>query len=240
VRLKGKGLQEQVSQPENAAGRNNCNRVFEIDEVDKENSVGIVNGLAWTSVGGDVLKVEAIRIQGKGGIQITGSLGDVMKESAKIALSVVKVLIDNKKIQVPLSIIPTSGLDKEECAKAVEPSDVYRRYDLHIHVPEGATPKDGPSAGITMATAIASILCDKKVKSDVAMTGELTLTGKVLPIGGLKEKLIAAYKAKIKTALIPKKNYEKDLDEIPDEVKEKMKIIPVSRVEEVLEFALVK
>ena len=214
--------------------------VFEIDEVDKENSVGIVNGLAWTSVGGDVLKVEAIRIQGKGGIQITGSLGDVMKESAIIALSVVKVLIDNKKIQVPLSIIPTSGLDKEECAKAVEPSDVYRRYDLHIHVPEGATPKDGPSAGITMATAIASILCDKKVKSDVAMTGELTLTGKVLPIGGLKEKLIAAYKAKIKTALIPKKNYEKDLDEIPDEVKEKMKIIPVSRVEEVLEFALVK
>lgn len=214
--------------------------VFEIDEVDKENSVGIVNGLAWTSVGGDVLKVEAIRIQGKGGIQITGSLGDVMKESAKIALSVVKVLIDTKKIDVPLSIIPTSGLDKEECAKAVEPSDVYRRYDLHIHVPEGATPKDGPSAGITMATAIASILCDKKVKSDLAMTGELTLTGKVLPIGGLKEKLIAAYKAKIKTALIPKKNYEKDLDEIPDEVKEKMKIIPVSRVEEVLEYALVK
>lgn len=214
--------------------------VFEIDEVDKENSIGIVNGLAWTSVGGDVLKVEAIRIQGKGGIQITGSLGDVMKESAKIALSVVKVLIDNGKISVPLSIIPTTGLDKEENAKTVEPSDVYRRYDLHIHVPEGATPKDGPSAGITMATAIASILCDKKVKSDVAMTGEITLSGKVLPIGGLKEKLIAAYKAKIKTALIPKKNYEKDLEEIPDEVKEKMTIIPVSKIEEVLEFALVK
>ncbi|WP_041962546.1 endopeptidase La [Sulfurospirillum cavolei] len=214
--------------------------VFEIDEVDKENSIGIVNGLAWTSVGGDVLKVEAIRIQGKGGIQITGSLGDVMKESAKIALSVVKVLIDNGKISVPLSIIPTTGLDKEENAKTVEPSDVYRRYDLHIHVPEGATPKDGPSAGITMATAIASILCDKKVKSDVAMTGEITLSGKVLPIGGLKEKLIAAYKAKIKTALIPKKNYEKDLEEIPDEVKEKMTIIPVSKIEEVLEYALVK
>lgn len=214
--------------------------VFEIDEVDKENSIGIVNGLAWTSVGGDVLKVEAIRIQGKGGIQITGSLGDVMKESAKIALSVVKVLIDNGKISVPLSIIPTTGLDKDENAKTVEPSDVYRRYDLHIHVPEGATPKDGPSAGITMATAIASILCDKKVKSDVAMTGEITLSGKVLPIGGLKEKLIAAYKAKIKTALIPKKNYEKDLEEIPDEVKEKMTIIPVSKIEEVLEFTLVK
>ena len=214
--------------------------VFEIDEVDKENSIGIVNGLAWTSVGGDVLKVEAIRIQGKGGIQITGSLGDVMKESAKIALSVVKVLIDNGKISVPLSIIPTTGLEKEESAKQVEPSDVYRRYDLHIHVPEGATPKDGPSAGITMATAIASILCDKKVKSDIAMTGEITLSGKVLPIGGLKEKLIAAYKAKIKTALIPKKNYEKDLEEIPDEVKEKMTIIPVSKIEEVLEYALVK
>lgn len=214
--------------------------VFEIDEVDKENSVGIVNGLAWTSVGGDVLKVEAIRIQGKGGIQITGSLGDVMKESAKIALSVVKVLIDNGKISVPLSIIPTTSLEKEESAKQVEPSDVYRRYDLHIHVPEGATPKDGPSAGITMATAIASILCDKKVKSDIAMTGEITLSGKVLPIGGLKEKLIAAYKAKIKTALIPKKNYEKDLEEIPDEVKEKMTIIPVSKIEEVLEYALVK
>ena len=214
--------------------------VFEIDEVEKEGSVGIVNGLAWTSVGGDVLKVEAIRIQGKGGIQITGSLGDVMKESAKIALSVVKVLIDNNKINVPLSIIPNVPVEKEENARKIEPSDVYRRYDLHIHVPEGATPKDGPSAGITMATAIACILSDQKVKSDVAMTGELTLTGKVLPIGGLKEKLIAAYKAKIKTALIPKKNYEKDLDEIPDEVKEKMTIIPVSRVEEVLEYALEK
>ena len=214
--------------------------VFEIDEVDKESSVGVVNGLAWTSVGGDVLKVEAIRIQGKGGIQITGSLGEVMKESAKIALSVVKVLIDNHKIDVPLSIIPNIPPEKEESARKVEASDVYRRYDLHIHVPEGATPKDGPSAGITMATAIASILSDQKVKSDVAMTGELTLTGKVLPIGGLKEKLIAAHKAKIKTALIPKKNYEKDLDEIPEEVKEKMTIIPVSRIEEVLEYALEK
>lgn len=214
--------------------------VFEIDEVDKENFVGIVNGLAWTSVGGDVLKIEAIRIQGKGGIQLTGSLGDVMKESAKIALSVVKVLIDTGKISVPLSIIPNHTPEKDEATKSVEPSDVYRRYDLHVHVPEGATPKDGPSAGITMATAMASILSDKKVKSDVAMTGELTLSGKVLPIGGLKEKLIAAYKAKIKTALIPKKNYERDLDDIPSEVKEKMTIIPVSRIEEVLALALEK
>lgn len=214
--------------------------VFEIDEVDKENFVGIVNGLAWTSVGGDVLKIEAIRIQGKGGIQLTGSLGDVMKESAKIALSVVKVLIDTGKISVPLSIIPNHTSEKDEATKSIEPSDVYRRYDLHVHVPEGATPKDGPSAGITMATAMASILSDKKVKNDVAMTGELTLSGKVLPIGGLKEKLIAAYKAKIKTALIPKKNYERDLDDIPSEVKEKMTIIPVSRIEEVLALALEK
>lgn len=214
--------------------------VFEIDEVDKDNFVGIVNGLAWTSVGGDVLKIEAIRIQGKGAVQLTGSLGDVMKESAKIALSVVKVLIDNGKINVPLSIIPSNAPEKDEAHRSVEPSDVYRRYDLHVHIPEGATPKDGPSAGITMATAMASILSDKKVKSDVAMTGELTLSGKVLPIGGLKEKLIAAYKAKIKTALIPKKNYERDLDDIPDEVKEKMTIIPVSRIEEVLEIVLEK
>ena len=114
---------------------------------------------------------------------------------------------------------------------------MYRRFDLHVHVPEGATPKDGPSAGITMATAIASIMTDSKVRSDVAMTGELTLTGKVLPIGGLKEKLIAAYKAKITTAIIPKKNFERDLDEIPDEVKEALEIIPVERIEEVLKIA---
>ena len=213
--------------------------IFEIEATDKKDVVGQVNGLAWTSVGGDVLKIEAIRIQGKGVMQITGSLGDVMKESAKIALSVVKVLIDEKKVIVPESIIPQSLKEKEEGLKK-DPSDVYRRFDLHVHVPEGATPKDGPSAGITMAVAMASILSDTKVRSDVAMTGELTLTGKVLPIGGLKEKLIAAYKAKITTALIPKKNYERDLDDIPDEVKNAMEIIPVSRVEEVLKLALVK
>ena len=213
--------------------------VFEIEEKDKEDLIGQVNGLAWTSVGGDVLKIEAIKIQGKGVLQLTGSLGDVMKESARIAQSVVKVLIDNSKLDIPLSIIPKSPKDKDGNSPKVTPSDVYRRFDLHIHVPEGATPKDGPSAGITMATAIASILSNKKVKSDIAMTGELTLSGKVLPIGGLKEKLIAAYKAKIKTALIPKKNYDRDLDDIPDEVKDKMKFIPVTRVEEVLKHALV-
>ena len=213
--------------------------VFEIEEKDKEDQIGQVNGLAWTSVGGDVLKIEAIKIQGKGVLQLTGSLGDVMKESAKIAQSVVKVLIDNKKLDIPLSIIPKSPLSKEGSSQKVTPSDVYRRFDLHIHVPEGATPKDGPSAGITMATAIASILSNKKVKSNVAMTGELTLSGKVLPIGGLKEKLIAAFKAKIETVLIPKKNFERDLEDVPLEVKEKMKFIPVTKIEEVLKEALV-
>ena len=212
--------------------------VFEIEEKDKKDVVGVVNGLAWTAVGGDVLKIEAIKIRGKGALQLTGSLGDVMKESARIAYSVVKVLIDNEKIKIPKNIIPKNEKEIEE-KKELSSSEVYRRYDLHLHVPEGATPKDGPSAGITMATAIASILSERKVRADVAMTGELTLTGKVLPIGGLKEKMIAAYKAKIKKVIISKKNYEKDLDDIPDEVKENIEIIPVTKIEEVLKEVLV-
>jgi len=214
-------------------------KIFEIEARDKENSIGQVNGLAWTSVGGDVLKIETVKIKGKGMMQITGSLGDVMKESAKIAFSVVKVLIDEGKIDIDKSLIPLSAKEIEEGKTDLSSSEIYRRFDLHVHVPEGATPKDGPSAGITMATAMASILSNKKVRSDVAMTGELTLTGKVLPIGGLKEKLIAAFKANISTALIPKKNYERDLEDIPDEVKSKMEFIPVSRIEEVLSYAIV-
>ncbi|MBC2883047.1 endopeptidase La [Campylobacter sp. Marseille-Q3452] len=215
-------------------------KVFEIEHADKKPQIGQVNGLAWTSVGGDVLKIEAIRIQGKGGLQITGSLGDVMKESAYIAFSLVKVLIDTKKIKVPAKIIPSLPDDvKDGVKKEPSPSEVYRRYDLHIHVPEGATPKDGPSAGITMVTAIASILTDTKVRSDVAMTGEITLSGRVLPIGGLKEKLIAAHKAGIKTALIPRKNYERDLGDIPQDVKNDMQIIPVDVIEDVLKNAFV-
>ena len=215
-------------------------KVFEIEHADKKPQIGQVNGLAWTSVGGDVLKIEAIRIQGKGGLQITGSLGDVMKESAYIAFSLVKVLIDTKKIKVPAKIIPSLPDDiKDGVKKEPSASEVYRRYDLHIHVPEGATPKDGPSAGITMVTAIASILTDTKVRSDVAMTGEITLSGRVLPIGGLKEKLIAAHKAGIKTALIPRKNYERDLGDIPQDVKKDMQIIPVDVIEDVLKNAFV-
>ncbi len=212
--------------------------VFSIDEKDKKDLVGVVNGLAWTSVGGDVLKIEALKIEGKGALQLTGSLGDVMKESARIALSVVKVLIDDKKLPINTKKIPQTIKEKEE--KIIpKASDIYKRYDLHIHVPEGATPKDGPSAGVAMVTVIASILSDTKIRADVAMTGEVTLVGKVLPIGGLKEKLIAAYTAKMKTIMIPQKNYENDLDDIPAEVLDALEIIGVKHVDEVLKVALV-
>lgn len=200
-------------------------KVYEVEKQNGENEIGQVNGLAWTAVGGEVLKIEAIKIKGKGELVLTGSLGDVMKESARIALSVVKVLIDNGKVKVP----------KRLC-KGKE--NVYDIYSIHLHMPDGATPKDGPSAGITMCVALASIFSEKKVRSDVAMTGEVDLVGKVLPIGGLKEKLIAAYKADIKTALIPKKNYERDLKDIPSEVKDNMQIIAVSDISEVLGYAL--
>lgn len=212
--------------------------VFEIDKIDKVPVVGIVNGLAWTSVGGDVLKIETIRINGKGNLQITGSLGEVMKESARIAFSVVKTLIDEKKLEISLDNIPKSAEEIEKKIK-LDASDVYKRYDIHLHVPDGATPKDGPSAGIAMTTVISSILSSKKIRSDVAMTGEVSLRGDVLPIGGLKEKLIAAHKAGITKALIPYKNYERDLIDIPKEVQDDVEIIGVKRIEEVLQLALI-
>ncbi|TPH73653.1 endopeptidase La [Helicobacter pylori] len=210
--------------------------VFEIDPIDKENKIGIVNGLAWTPVGGDVLKIEALKIRGKGELKLTGSLGDVMKESAIIAFSVVKALLDNETLKVPK--IPSETPKDAEGKKKKKELKVYNAYDLHLHVPEGATPKDGPSAGIAMASVIASILCDRATRSEVAMTGELTLSGEVLPIGGLKEKLIAAFKAGTKTALIPVKNYERDLDEIPAEVRESLNIVAVKNIAEVLEKTL--
>jgi len=214
-------------------------KVFEISSIESKPQVGVVNGLAWTSVGGDVLPIEAIKIKGKGNIQLTGSLGDVMKESARIAYSVVKILIDNKKLKIPQHIIP-KNLKEVTDNTIVDASEIYKRYDLHIHVPEGATPKDGPSAGIAMVTVISSILSDLKIDNRVAMTGEVTLTGKVFPIGGLKEKLIAGYKAGVKKVLIPYKNYERDLDDIPDEVKDNIKIIAVKSVEDVLQEVLIK
>ncbi len=202
--------------------------VFEISPADKQHSVGVVNGLAWTSVGGDVLKIEAIKIKGKGALTLTGSLGEVMKESAHIAHSVVKVLLDNKVLK-----------QKSTAKKTSSKTPIYQSYDIHLHVPEGATPKDGPSAGIAMACVIASILTDSKINASVAMTGELTLQGKVLAIGGLKEKLIAAHKAGIQRAIIPQKNYERDLKDIPKEVQQKLEIIGVSDIQEVLKLALI-
>ena len=212
--------------------------VFEIEKTDKVPVVGVVNGLAWTAVGGDVLKIESIRIKGKGNLQLTGSLGDVMKESARIAMSVVKTLIDSKKLTISDDNIPITFKEKEDKIK-IDASEVYKRYDLHVHVPDGATPKDGPSAGIAMVCVISSIFSSRKIRSEIAMTGEVSLSGDVLPIGGLKEKLIAAHKAGMTKVLIPAKNYERDIDDIPKEVRESLEIVGVTRVEEVLKQVLI-
>ncbi len=180
----------------------------------KYNRVGRVTGLAWTEVGGDILTIEVVSIPGKGQIIRTGKLGDVMQESIQAAISLVR----NRSNSL--------GIDEK----------FYETKDIHVHVPEGATPKDGPSAGIAMVTAVASSLNHIPIKSTVAMTGEITLYGDVLPIGGLKEKLLAALRAEIKTVIIPEKNL-KDLEEIPDEIKSGLEIVPVSRIEQVLDIA---
>jgi ATP-dependent Lon protease len=191
-------------------------RRFNFGVADELDQVGQVNGLAWTEVGGELLRIEAALVKGKGGMQLTGQLGDVMKESIQAAMTVVRSRADT------LGIAP----------------DFYQKQEAHIHVPEGATPKDGPSAGVGMCTALVSVLTDIKVRADVAMTGEITLRGEILPIGGLKEKLLAALRGDIKTVLIPKEN-EKDLVEIPKNVKQGLDIRPVQWIEEVLEMALV-
>jgi len=190
---------------------------FRYGVAEKEDQVGVVTGLAWTSVGGEILSIEALKLPGKGRMKTTGKLGDVMKESIDAASSFVR------------SIAPEIG---------VKPP-VFEKIDIHVHVPEGATPKDGPSAGVGMVTSIVSVLTGIPVRKDVAMTGEVTLRGNVLAIGGLKEKLLAALRAGVKTVLIPEEN-RKDLPEIPDNVKEGLEIIPVSHVREVLEHALVE
>jgi ATP-dependent Lon protease len=190
-------------------------RRFDYGVAEKENQVGQVVGLAWTEVGGDLLTIEAVAMPGKGGVIRTGTLGDVMKESIEAARSVVRSR--SKRLGIK--------------------SDVFEKSDIHIHVPEGATPKDGPSAGIAMTTALVSIFTGIPVRADVAMTGEITLRGEVLPIGGLKEKLLAAHRGGIKTVLIPEQNV-KDLAEIPDNVKNKLEIVPVRWIDKVLEIAL--
>ena len=190
---------------------------FKFGEIDSDDQVGVVTGLAWTKVGGELLQVESVRVPGKGKISSTGKLGDVMKESIQAAEFFVK------------SKAKDFGIDLT----------IAEKFDIHVHVPEGATPKDGPSAGIAMVTSIISAHLGLAVKKDVAMTGEITLRGQVLPIGGLKEKLLAALRGGIKTVIIPKDN-EKDLEEIPDNVKSDLKIIPVSIVDEVVNLAFVE
>lgn len=182
----------------------------------EQDEVGIVRGLAWTSVGGDTLEIEVNVMPGEGEILLTGQLGDVMKESARTGISYIR------------SVSKEYGIDEK----------FFKEHDIHIHIPEGATPKDGPSAGITMATAMLSAITEKKVRADIAMTGEITLRGRVLPIGGLKEKLLAAKNAGIKTVLVPKEN-ETDVEEISAEITKGLEILPVSHMSEVLRHALI-
>ena len=192
-------------------------KIFDIGLAGKKNQIGQVTGLAWTQVGGELLTIESIIMPGKGKINLTGKLGDVMKESIHAALSVVRSR--SSKLNIPV--------------------DFYEKNDFHIHLPEAATPKDGPSAGIGMTTAIISSLTSIPVRSDVAMTGEITLRGEVLPIGGLKEKLLAAHRGGIKKVIIPNLN-SKDLIDISNEVLAKVEIIPVKTIDEVLKIALTK
>ncbi len=188
---------------------------YDRSDVEKEPQVGLVNGLAWTSVGGELLNIEVVTLPGTGKLEITGKLGDVMLESAKAALSYVRSMSEKLGISI----------------------EWYTKHDIHIHVPDGATPKDGPSAGITMVTALTSAISGIKVRQDVAMTGEVTIRGRVLPIGGLKEKLLAAKQSGITKVIIPDKN-EKDLSEIPEDIKNDMEIVPCHFVEDVLRNAL--
>jgi ATP-dependent Lon protease len=188
---------------------------FRQHAVAAESEVGLATGLAWTEIGGEVLQIEATLVKGRGGVTLTGKLGDVMQESAQAALTCIKARAERLGMSL----------------------DFIRKRDLHIHIPEGAIPKDGPSAGITMATAMASALTRAAVRKNVAMTGEITLRGRVLPIGGVKEKLLAAHRFGIDTIILPKDN-EKDLPEVPEEVRESLCINLVETIDEVLALAL--
>ena len=189
--------------------------LYRFGVMESEDRVGVATGLAWTEVGGEILSIEVSVMQGKGQLNLTGKLGDVMKESAQAGFSYVR------------SRAESLGVDP----------DFHEKYDVHIHVPEGAIPKDGPSAGIAMATALVSALTDKPVRRDVAMTGEITLRGRVLPIGGLKEKVLAAHRSGIRTVILPAEN-ARDIDEIPDNIKQEMTFVTVDHMDEVLVVAL--
>jgi ATP-dependent Lon protease len=200
-----KAIEEQLGKP-----------IFPKGDIKQADRPGMSVGLAWTSMGGDTLVIEATSVPGKGGLTLTGNMGDTMKESATIAMTVAQKLGTER-----------FGID----------ASWFEKNHIHLHIPEGATPKDGPSAGITMAVALLSLVRNKIIASHLAMTGELSLTGQVLPIGGLKEKTIAAQRNKAKHIIIPKQNL-RDLDEIPEHVKKGIEFHPVTRFEEVLSFAL--
>lgn len=206
VRINEKNLEKFLGKP-----------LYSVTMVNESDEIGIVRGLAWTSVGGDTLQIEVNVMPGKGELSLTGQLGDVMKESAKAGITYIR------------SIVSRYGVEKE----------YFEKHDIHIHIPEGAVPKDGPSAGITMATAMLSAIIEKPVRADIAMTGEITLRGRVLPIGGLKEKILAAKNAGIRMVLVPRKN-EKDIEEISGEIKKNIEIVYVENMEQVIAQALVK
>ena len=204
-KITGKSIQKYLGPPR-----------FRHGQVEEKDQIGIVTGLAWTQVGGDLLLVETLIMPGKGDLIMTGKLGDVMKESAQAAVSYVRSRVDQLAID----------------------EKFYKKNDIHIHIPEGAIPKDGPSAGISMCTSIVSALAKRPVRRDVAMTGEITLRGRVLPVGGLKEKILAAHRGGIKKVMIPKEN-EKDLKDIPPTVAKQMEIVFVEHMDEVLPHALI-
>jgi ATP-dependent Lon protease len=189
---------------------------FRQEQVEEKDQVGMVTGLAWTQVGGELLFIETLIMPGKGKLTVTGKLGDVMQESAQAALSYVRSRAANLMIE----------------------EDFYKKYDIHIHIPEGAIPKDGPSAGISMCSSLVSALTKRKVHRDIAMTGEITLRGRVLPIGGLKEKIIAAHRGGIKKILIPDEN-EKDLKDVPKTISNQLEIVTVEHMDELLTHALI-
>ena len=191
-------------------------KIFEFENIDTDDKVGVVTGLAWTAYGGDTLPVEVAIMKGNGKLELTGQLGDVMQESAKTAYSYVRANSDKFGIK----------------------DEFYKKNDIHIHVPEGAVPKDGPSAGVTLVTALVSALTNKKVKHDVAMTGEVTLTGRVLAIGGVKEKCLAAHRIGVKTIILPEEN-KKNIDKIPVSIKNKLNLVFANNVEVVLDNALI-
>jgi ATP-dependent Lon protease len=189
---------------------------FRVSKAEQEDKVGVVTGLAWTDMGGEILATEVTVVPGKGKLTVTGKIGDVMQESAQAAMSYVRSRAEDL------------GLDK----------DFYQKIDIHLHIPEGAIPKDGPSAGVTIATSLVSALTGTLVRHDLAMTGEITLRGRVLPIGGLKEKILAAHRAGIKKVLFPEENV-KDLQEVPTEVLKAIQVESVSHVDEILRKALI-